>query len=499
MVLYYLGKFSQFDSFLNRKYMKIKVLFILTAASLFLPAVSSLARVTLPDVISDNMVVQRNSDVKLWGKAAPGRRVKVQVSWNTATYTAKVPDDGNWAVSVPTPDAGGPYTISFDDGEKIYVQNVLSGEVWFCSGQSNMEMPMKGFMGQPVENSAEYILAAKEETPIRMCNVKREFAFEKKDNCSCKWDVHTPKAVMNTSATAYFFALRLWETLGVPVGIIHSSWGGTPIQAWMDRELIEAEFPGEFDLSAYQTGKREKAQNVAGTLYNAMIHPLVNYTIKGVIWYQGCANRGNPEQYKRLQPSFAKMLREKWDNPQMPFYFTQIAPYRYGDPQEREAGYMMWAQAQTLDLIPFSGMATTHDIGETATIHPRKKKEVGDRLAYLALANNYGFNFLDAKAPVPTSFKFEDGKAIVSFKVGAMGLNPINRKLASFEVAGEDRVFYPAVAKVSANRKEVEVSAPEVPAPVAVRYGIRNVSEASLFNSAGIPATPFRSDDWERE
>ena len=472
---------------------------LLITAALCLSSFMCFAKVELPDVISDNMVVQRNADVKLWGKAAPGGTVTVRPSWNGKKYSGKVSQQGEWQIVVPTPDAGGPYSITFDDGEQLTVNNVLSGEVWFCSGQSNMEMPMKGFVGQPVENSADYILSAKPETPIRMCNVKREFSFIEKENCQCKWDLHTPEAVMNTSATAYFFALRLWETLGVPIGIIHSSWGGTPIQAWMDKELIESEFPGEFDLSAYQTGNKDKAQNVAGTLYNSMLHPLVNYTIKGVIWYQGCANRAKPEQYKRLHPAFVKMLREKWDNPRMPFYFTQIAPHNYGGPDKREAGYMMWAQAQTLEMIPFSGMATTHDIGEAAVIHPRKKKEVGDRLAFLALADNYGCKFLDARAPVPTAFKFENGKATISFRIGAMGLNPLNTQLDSFELAGEDRVFYPAKAKVSGNRKEVEVSAPEVPVPVAVRYGIRNVSKASLFNSAGIPASPFRSDDWPRE
>lgn len=469
---------------------------LLAAVALLVCELTLSAKVQLPDIISDNMVLQRNAEVGLWGKAAPGRKITVTASWDGKKTVCKSGDDGLWSLRVQTPDAGGPYSICFDDGEKTVVDNVLIGEVWFCSGQSNMEMPMEGFNGQPVEHSADYILSAKKDRPIRMCNVKMTASLEPLDNCNCDWSEHTPDGVRRTSATAYFFALRLQETLGVPVGIIHSSWGGTPIQAWMEKSLIESEFSGEFDLSPYQTGISKRMQHVPGTLYNAMIHPFEQYTVKGFIWYQGCSNRNNPEQYKRLQPAFVKMLRQKWGNDNLPFYFTQIAPYEYAADYKYQAGFMMWAQAQTLDLIPMSGMAATHDIGEMKTIHPKKKKEVGDRLAFLALSNNYGFNVIDAKAPIARSFRTEENKIIVTFDVGPKGLNPIGTRLESFEIAGEDMVFHPARAVVCKNRNEVEVSSSEVPAPKAVRYGMHNWSKASLFNTSGIPASPFRSDNW---
>ena len=236
----------------------------------------------------------------------------------------------------------------------------------------------------------------------------------------------------------------------------------------------------------------------AGVLYNGMLKSLIPFTAKGFLWYQGCADKAKYNLYKRLQPAFVKMLREYWGDDKMPFYFAQIAPYKYDDPDGRVAGFMMWAQAQTLEMIPYSGMATTHDAGEFDCIHPANKKAVGDRLAYLALTNDYGIKGIDAKAPMPKEIKFENGAAIVEFECGDLGVGPINKELVgSFELAGEDKVFYPAVAKLEPNRRSIKVTSDQVPAPVAIRYGMRNWSEALIFNNFGVPASPFRSDDWD--
>ena len=191
------------------------------------------------------------------------------------------------------------------------------------------------------------------------------------------------------------------------------------------------------------------------------------------------------------------MLRDAWNNAEMPFYFTQIAPYMYKNPDDREAGFFMWAQAQTLSEIPHSGMAATHDIGDKVCIHPAKKKPVGDRLAYLALTKNYGFDFISFDTPIPASFEFRDGKAYVTFETDRFGISPILKDIEGLELAGEDRVFYPAVGRVyHSDYKVVEVTSPQVPSPVAVRYGMRNWSVATMFNNYGIPVSPFRSDDW---
>ena len=457
------------------------------------------AKVTMAPIFADNMVLQQQSDAALWGSADPGSKVVITPSWTKTKTVTKAGEDGKWFARVATPVAGGPYEITISDGEKLTLKNVLVGEVWICSGQSNMEMPMKGFWGQPVDGSTDLILGAKKSTQIRSCNLKREKSLTVQDECPATWYEHTPEGVAEASATAYFFAKRLYETLDIPVGIINVSWGGTPIEGWMNPELLKKEFGGELDLSHFDTGIWPKYDwQAPGVLYNGMLHSVIPYTAKGFIWYQGCNNRDRFEQYKRLQTAFVKMLRSEWGNEDMPFYFTQIAPYAYENPDSPISGYMMWAQAQTVDLIPHSGMACIHDAGELACIHPANKKVVGDRLAFLALMNDYGFDNIDAKTPVPVAIEYRDGGALLTFDAGRMGLSPISVELDGFELAGEDKVFYPAKGIVLWNNcNQVWVhDCPQVEKPVAVRYGIRNWSEATLFNCYGIPASPFRSDDW---
>ena len=478
---------------MNKRYLSLCLILLCCA-------LTAGAKVVLPPVISDNMVLQQNTDAALWGKAEPGKKVTIIPSWAKAKTVVIAGEDGSWSARVSTPAAGGPYEITFVGAEKVTLKNILIGEVWICSGQSNMEMPVKGFKGQPVDGSADLILGAKPSVPIRTCNLQRVKALTPQDECACSWGENTPENVANASATAYFFAKKLHEVLDIPVGVINVSWGGTPIEAWMKKELISGEFGNEFDLSFYDKGEfREKNPHKApGVLYNGMHHSVIPFTAKGFIWYQGCDNRTRFEQYKRLQPAFVKMLREDWGNEDMPFYFTQIAPYRYDDPESPVGGYMMWAQAQTLDLIPHSGMATTHDVGSFACIHPADKESVGNRLAYQALVNDYGLKGVDAFPPVFSEAEFKDGKATVSFtNPGAMGLSPINVELGGFELAGEDKVFHPAKAKVLGDKMKIQVWSSEVPEPVAVRYGMKNWSVATLFNTFGIPASPFRSDDWE--
>ena len=458
------------------------------------------AKVELPPIFADNMVLQQQSDAAVWGKAEPGAKITITTTWSKAKTVVNAGEDGKWFARLATPVAGGPYEITFNDGDKVTVKNVLIGEVWICSGQSNMEMPMKGFLGQPVDGSTDLILEAKPATLIRSCNLKKTRTFEPQETCEATWYDHTPEGVAEASATAYFFAKRLYDVLGIPVAVINVSWGGTPIEGWMNPELLKSEFADEINLSnlVNKEWPKKGAHQVPGVLYNGMLHSVVPYTAKGFIWYQGCNNRARFEQYKRLQPAFVKMLREEWGNDKMPFYFTQIAPYKYDNPDKSEAGYMMWAQAQTLELIPNSGMACLHDAGELACIHPANKKVVGDRLAFQALENDYGVKGIDSKTPIPVKFEFKDGEAIVTFDFCSRGLSPIGTDLDGFELAGEDKVFYPAKGRLlGGKRNQIKVyQCPEVPNPVAVRYGMKNWSVATLYNCFGIPATPFRSDNW---
>ena len=469
-----------------------KLLFVLALLS----SAALHAEVKLPPVFADNMILQQNADVALWGESKPGASVNIVPSWSGNKVKAKADSQGRWFARVATPSAGGPYEISFNDGSEVVLKNILIGEVWICSGQSNMEMPMRGFQNQPVAGAAEYIASARASMPIRVCKLKKIRSLEHQYSCEAQWMVHNPQGVAETSAVGYFFARMLNQTLDVPVGLIVAAWGGSTIEAWMEKSIIENDFSGELDLSPYKTGKlpEKYSYHVPGVLYNAMLNSLIPYTAKGFLWYHGEQNKERPEQYTRLQPAFVKMLRQKWNDEKMPFYFVQIAPYGYRDPEV--GGRFMYAQSQTLNTIPYSGMATVNDLGDQCCIHPADKKEVGYRLAYFALAYDYGVKMLEPQGPLYDGVTYSDGKAVVRFKVGHLGLNPINRNLTGFEIAGEDKVFYPAEARVNKDGKSVVVQSTHVPSPVAVRYGIKGYNEASLFNNSGIPASPFKTDEW---
>lgn len=463
--------------------------FILSFIFFFVVLVSQ-AKVTLPPVLADNMVLQQQTDATLWGKAKPDAKVVISTTWSRDKVTVRTDKDGHWLARVATPQAGGPYEITFSDGDKITLKNVLIGEVWICSGQSNMNMRIRGAENQPVEGSVELIMGARPSTLIRSCNLEHIKALEPQEECEAKWYENTPEGVAEASAVAYFFAKRLYEVLKVPIGIIHASWGNTPIEAWMSPQVLKDEFASDFDLSHFETKawREKRPYQMPGVLYNGMLYSLRNYTAKGFIWYQGCSNRKNPELYKRLQPAFVKMLRNDWNNERMPFYYTQIAPYRSNPPE------FMWAQAQNLADIPYSGMVSTHDVGELNVIHPAKKQPVGDRLAYLALANDYGMDYIDADTPIPAKFEFKEGEAIVTFNTMKMGLSPYSQDLDGFELAGEDGVFYPAKGRVVGKNVLKVYNCPQVQNPLAVRYAWSRWCPSTLFNCYGIPATPFASN-----
>ena len=465
----------------------------LTALSFILLSTTVDAEVKLPPIFGDNMVLQQKSDAALWGSARPGATVVISPSWSASKIKVKTDAEGKWFTRVVTPASGGPYELTFDDGESLTLTNVMIGEVWICSGQSNMEMPMRGFVNQPVKGAAEYIATAVPSVPIRYCKLKKVSSLEPQPECEAKWCEHTSESLPELSAVAYFFAQMINRSQGVPVGLIVAAWGGSTIEAWMEKSIIEKEFAGELDLSAYKVGvlPEKYSYRLPATLYNGMLNSVIPYTAKGFLWYHGEQNKERAEQYTRLQPAFVKMLREKWGDEKMPFYFTQIAPYGYRDPMV--GGTFMYAQSRTLKTIPNSGMACICDLGDQYCIHPSDKKEVGYRLAYFALANDYGVKGLEPQGPLYKDVTFSQGKAIVSFEVGPLGLSPINRNLSGFEVAGKDKVFYPAEAKIGKDGKTVIAQSPEVPEPVYVRYGINGYCTASLFNNSGIPASPFKT------
>ena len=457
------------------------------------------AKVELPSIFSDNMVLQQKENVAVWGTAS-GKKVTISATWSKQKTVVTPDADGKWFVRIPTPEAGGPYELTFNDGEKTVLHNVLIGEVWYCGGQSNMDMPMRGWAGQPVEHSTDYILRAKPSVPIRICDIPNRNAIRPLSLTQGSWKENTPGNVAQTSAVAYFFACKLYEILEIPVGIITDDWGGSSIEAWIPREALEKELPGEFDLSFLDKESLDKKDDHRSPciLYNGMVAPLVPFTFKGMLWYQGETNRMWPHrgrQYIRLQQLYVKKMRELFQNPNAPFYFVQIAPYAYNNPRSFLSGYFYEDQQKTLALIPHSGMVPTVDIGNCTFIHPPKKREVGNRLAYLALVHDYGLKGIHPVAPAYQSAEFKDAEAIITVKVKGPGLLPAKVPVGGFEIAGEDRVCHPATA--TAYKDIVTVTSDEVPNPVAVRYCFRNWGEGTLWNSDGIPLLPFRTDAWD--
>ena len=460
------------------------------------------AKVQLPSILSSNMVLQQHTNVKLWGKAQKNSPITIKTSWDNKTYKTTADKQGKWLLNISTPVAGGPYEITFNDGELLTLKNILIGEVWFCSGQSNMEMPMSGFDRQPTQGTNDVIAKAKASTPIRIYNTDskdgkwiRQFSKTPEEDCKGEWLENTPVNVSHTSATAYFFARYLQEVLEVPVGIIISSLGGSKVEAWMSREAITP-FKS-IDLSILNNN--EPIKNITATpcvLYNSKIAPFTNFTIKGFLWYQGESNRDNADLYQSLMPAFVKDLRSKWNIGEFPFYFVEIAPFNYEGADGTSAARMREVQQQNMKDIPNSGMVTTLDIGHPVFIHPTNKETVGSRLALWALAQTYGQKGFGYATPIYKSMEISGNKIYINIDNAQRGLCPMWTPLEGFEIAGEDKIFYPAHAEIETKTTRLAVSCDKVQHPIAVRYAYKNYAKASVFSTYGIPVAPFRTDNW---
>jgi len=466
---------------------------LITAMLLAAPAIE--AKVVLPHILGSNMVLQQQTNVKLWGKATNNTKVTVITSWNNKKYSCMSDNSGNWILAVETPEAGGPFTLKFNDGETLELTNIMIGEVWFCSGQSNMEMPVKGYGSMPVTNNNEILAKAKASVPIRMFTAKRQSVKTPMDDDEGEWKVNEPANVGDCSATAYFFARFLQDVLEVPVGIVVSSWGGSAIEAWMNPEAVKEVAPEISLAHLTPEGKIKYQHQDAALLYNGMIHPFLNLTFRGMIWYQGEANNGRPVQYRKLMKGFVKELRSEFSNGDFPFYYVQISPFRYGGVDLIGSSYLREAQMLFMNDMPNVGMACTMDIpGEVYNIHPRFKDIVGARLAYWALAKTYGKTGFSYCGPIYKSMTVKDGKATISFDHADNNLVPFSENIAGFEIAGADSIFHEA--KAVSHGQTVEVSCDAVKEPVAVRYCFKNFCTGTLFNTYGLPASSFRTDDW---
>ncbi len=470
--------------------MKIKLASISILCFFLLINFEVSAEITLPVIFGDHMVLQQQTDAAIWGKATANKTVKITTSWNNKSYSAKADSDGNWKTKVQTPVAGGPYSISISDGKTLTLNNVLIGEVWICSGQSNMEMPMRGFNNQPIIGGQEAIATSKNES-IRLFTVKRDKSLTEKDDFEGNWLECEPGNVVNFSATGYFFGRMIQQVLDVPVGLICSSWGGTRIEPWMSESGIK-----NFDW-VKQPDKNmteEFNQQTPTVLFNAMISPMVGYGIKGAIWYQGEANRNQPKEYEKLMPGLADNWRDEWKINDFPFYYVQIAPFNYGS-NSLNSAFMREAQLKAaVGTINF-GMACIMDSGEEFCIHPANKKAAGERLAFLALAKTYGQDGIEYSGPVLKEMKIEGSVVKLTFDHAKNGLTTFGKPLEHFTIAGENQRFVPANAAIT--REGITVFSPQVENPVAVRYAFDDFVIGELFNTEGLPASSFRTDDWE--
>jgi sialate O-acetylesterase len=488
----------------------------------------ALAEVKLPAIISDNMVLQQNTTIALWGWADAGESVEIKNSWNNKTEKVKADDKGSWMVHLKTTKAGGPYSITFTGENKIELHNVLLGEVWLCSGQSNMEFPLKKHRGwQTGVINAEQEISQASYPMMRMFIVEKNTSTTPLSDVKGAWNICSPQTAGNFSAVAYYFGKRIQRETGFPVGLIHSSWGGTPAESWTKREVLESDkdfasilnrydsslkkYPGNLkeyeqelrewknDSAKLQDGTRrkpvkplfpEKNSKSPMVLYNAMIHPLISFTLKGVIWYQGESNAGRAYQYRKLFPALIKSWRSDWKQ-NLPFYFVQIAPHSQQNPEIREA------QMLTFKAVPNTGMAVITDWGDSVDIHPRNKEVAGERLALWALAKNYGKKAIAYSGPLYQSMKIEGSKIILHFNFTDGGLKAKEGELKEFTIAGDNQKFVPAHALIKGNT--VVVWSDEISHPVAVRFAWKNFMHPNFFNGKGLPASPFRTDSWPGE
>lgn len=449
----------------------------------------SVGKLWLPSILSDGMVLQRESTATIWGWSTDSYSnevITVSGSWAASRYETKS-DQGKWSVEIPTPSAGGPYTLTIEGHETITLENVMIGEVWICSGQSNMEWtPLQGLL------QAEEEIAQAQYPDIRLFFLPKHKASAPQDDTPGYWAPCSPETMKDFSSVSYFFGRKLHEELDIPIGLVNTSWGGTPIETWMKRELIEGDSAfkaGSAKISRYNMWPKD-----AGLTYNSMIHPLLQFDIAGVIWYQGESNRPNATEYYRLFPLLIESWREAWAKP-FPFYFVQIAPYKYDADNRFDAALVRDAQLHTLHTTSNTGMAVTHDIGDLENIHPHNKQEVGRRLALWALAKIYGRKDLVFSGPLFSSIEINQGQAKIHFQYAENGLQLKGDALREFEIAGSDRIFYPAEARIEGDR--VVVSSSKVKKPVAVRFAFSNTALPNLYNKAGLPAAAFRTDDWE--
>ncbi len=478
-------------------------------------APSLLAEVKTPNVFGSHMVLQRDQPNRVWGRADANEKVTVKIA--DQTHEAQADKDGNWEVKLNPLAVGGPHELVIKGSNELKFEDVMVGEVWICSGQSNMQWSVNAAWDPDLES------AAANYPNIRMINFPQvgtqEPIWSHDDR---KWQVCTPQTVGSFSAVGYFFARQLHQTLNVPIGMINNAWGGSACEAWVNPERMKAderykpllerweetvkaeaalaakENPSEDDKKTLGNLRNQLRGNARpGNIYNGVLKSHLGYGIRGAIWYQGESNAGRAYQYRELFPLMITNWREEWKQGDFPFYWVQLADFMAENPNQFDSGWaeLREAQTMTMDKLPNTGQAVIIDIGEGKDIHPKNKVDVGRRLARWALAKDYGIN-VPYKSPRYKSHEIKDGKVILKFDNIEQGWRPFDvNEPRGFAIAGEDKKWVWAKATIQKDGS-IEVSAPEVSSPAAVRYGWADNPVCNMFSQNGLPLTPFRTDDW---
>lgn len=496
---------------------RIKLTF-LSLLLLFLSFQITQAQIKLPAIFGDHMVLQQKQANPVWGWATPGETITVSI--NGQSHVAEAGEDGYWKIILRPIPAGGPYRMDIAVAtSKFFFDDVLVGEVWICSGQSNMAWPVNR------TNSAELAMLTANYPNIRLISVPQVGTQEPQNDFKGEWAACSPETVPNFSAVGYFFGRRLHHALDVPIGLIDNAWGGSAAEAWIRRDVLEKD--GRFDelmawwkkeeasydyealLAEWEAKKEEGGnppqrprnimigQHRPANIYNGVLNPTIGYGIRGAIWYQGEANAGRAYQYRDLFPLMIQHWRDEWEQGNFPFYYVQLADFmtEKGEPGESAWAELREAQTMTMDRLPNVGQAVIIDVGEGRDIHPRNKQTVADRLARWALANDYNKD-IQFRGPTYRSMKKEGNKIVLTFDHVGQGLYAFDtREPQGFTIAGEDRKFVRAQAKIL-GPDSMEIWSDEINDPAAVRYAWADNPVCNMYSRDGLPMTPFRTDDW---
>jgi len=498
---------------------------------LLLAVLPAQADVKLPTIFGNHMVLQRDKPIAVWGQADPGEAVTVSVSHRRGT--AKADAQGAWRVTLDSLLAGGPHTLTVKGKNTIALSDVLVGEVWLCSGQSNMAWSVSN------ANDADLEVLSAHYPKIRMISVPQVASQTPQTEFKGRWDLCTPDIARDFSAVGFFYGRLLHQVLGVPIGLIDNAWGGSAAEAWVRRDILEADTllkplmarweqtEATYDFAALQAkhkqalAKWEKAAQKAkaegkaqpkrpgaprntltgnhrpANLYGGVLHPVLGYTMRGAIWYQGESNAGRAYQYRHLFPLMIQSWRDEWQQGDFPFYWVQLADFRdeKTEPVASDWAELREAQTMAMSKLPHTGEAVITDLGEAHDIHPRNKQDVAKRLARWALARDYGYNLV-YRSPIYQSHRVENGRMLITCAHVGGGLDTFDvRQPVGFAIAGADRQFVWAQARI-VGKDQIEVWSDQVSDPVAVRYAWADNPVCNVQNREHLPLTPFRTDSW---